>query len=44
MIMPAIGGVIIALTDTWVVFMLCSLGFFAMFGVILSLKVKLPKW
>jgi MFS family permease len=43
MVMPAIGGVIIALTDTWVVFMLCSVGFFAMFCVILSLKVKLPK-
>lgn len=41
MVMPAIGGVIIALTDTWVVFMLCSVGFFAMFGVMLSLKVKL---
>lgn len=41
MVMPAIGGVIIALTDTWVVFMLCSVGFFAMFGVMLSLKVSL---
>lgn len=43
MVMPAIGGVIIALTDTWVVFMLCSAGFFAMFAVMFSLKVELPK-
>ena len=43
MVMPAVGGIVIALTDTWVVFMLCSAGFFAMFFVILSIKVELPR-
>ncbi|MBO6563691.1 MAG: MFS transporter [Pseudomonadales bacterium] len=40
MVMPALGGVVIALTDTWVLFMLCSLGFFFMYLVLINLEVK----
>ncbi len=42
MVMPAIGGIIIALVDTWLVFLLCSIGFLIMFAVIAGLKVSLP--
>jgi len=41
MIMPALGGVLIALVDTWLVFALCSLGFMAMFFVVAGLPVNL---
>ena len=30
MVMPAIGGIVIAVSDTWLVFLLCALGFLAM--------------
>jgi MFS family permease len=40
MVMPAFGGIIIAVSDTWVLFACCSVGFFAMFLVIADLKVK----
>ncbi|MBO6555437.1 MAG: MFS transporter [Pseudomonadales bacterium] len=40
MVMPTLGGVVIALTDTWVLFMLCSLGFFFMYLVLINLEVK----
>lgn len=40
MVMPAIGGVLIAISDTWLLFALCSLGFFFMYFVMLSLNVK----
>jgi len=43
MIMPAMGGLIIAFTDTWVVFLLCSAGFLTMFIVIAGLKLNLPR-
>ncbi|MCB1691526.1 MAG: MFS transporter, partial [Pseudomonadales bacterium] len=43
MVMPAIGGLIIAWADTWVVFALCAAGFFTMFGVIARLRVDLPR-
>ena len=40
MILPAIGGVLIALTDTAVVFVLCALGFIGMALVLRSLQFK----
>jgi len=42
MIMPAIGGVVIALVDTWLVFLLCAFGFLVMFFVVAGLKLHLP--
>ncbi len=39
MVMPAFGGLVIALTDTWVLFGLCSLGFFFMALILITLKV-----
>ncbi len=42
MVMPAVGGIIIAYTETWVIFVLCAAGFFTMFIVISGLKVDLP--
>ncbi|XOV88161.1 MAG: MFS transporter [Pseudomonadota bacterium] len=43
MIMPALGGLLIAVTDTWVVFVLCAAGFLTMFFVVAGLKLDLPK-
>lgn len=43
MVMPAAGGIIIAFTDTWVIFILCSTGFFTMFIVVSGLKIHVPK-
>jgi MFS family permease len=43
MIMPAVGGIVIAFTDTWVVFLLCASGFFIMFLVVAGLKFDSPK-
>jgi len=40
MVMPALGGIIIAVSDTWVLFAFCSGGFFFMLVVLVSLKVK----
>lgn len=40
MVMPAFGGVVIAFSDTWLLFALCSLGFFFMFLVMLNLIVR----
>jgi MFS family permease len=40
MAMPAIGGILIAVSDTWVLFALGAAGFAAMFFVILSLDVN----
>lgn len=42
MVMPALGGLVIAFGDTWVVFALCSAGFFIMFLVVGSLRVSMP--
>ncbi len=39
MIVPAIGGVLIAATDTSLVFALCGAGFLIMFGVVASLPI-----
>ena len=39
MILPAIGGLIIALADTSLVFVLCALGFFTMLRVLFTLNV-----
>ena len=38
MILPAIGGVLIAVTDTSLVFFLCTVGFAAMFGVLYTME------
>lgn len=43
MVMPAIGGLVIAVADTWVVFSMCAAGFVIMFFVIRSLKLDLPR-
>ncbi len=40
MVMPAIGGVLMAISDTWLLFALCSLGFFFMYFVMLSIHVE----
>lgn len=40
MVVPAFGGLMIAVSGTWVVFAFCSAGFFLMFIVMISLKVK----
>ncbi len=39
MVMPALGGLIIAISDTWLLFAFCSAGFFLMFLILLDLKV-----
>ena len=39
MILPAIGGLLIALTDTALIFSLCALGFLAMMWVLRSIKI-----
>lgn len=41
MIMPAIGGILIAFFDTSIVFGLCALGFLAMFFVVSGLRIEL---
>jgi len=43
MVMPAVGGIVIAFTDTWVIFILCAAGFFTMFIVVSGLKIHVPK-
>jgi len=40
MMMPAFGGIIIAFSDTWVIFCLCAAGFIIMFLVISGLKLN----
>ena len=40
MVMPALGGVIIAVADTWLLFAFCSAGFLMMFLVLLTIKVQ----
>ncbi len=40
MIMPALGGIVIALVDTWLVFLLCSAGFLVMFFVVAGLPIQ----
>ncbi|HTO56946.1 MAG TPA: MFS transporter [Pseudomonadales bacterium] len=42
MIMPALGGVLIALTSTGFLFALSGLGFLVMFGVMLAVPLALP--
>ena len=39
MVMPALGGIIIAVADTWLLFAFCSAGFFTMFLVLLTIKI-----
>jgi MFS family permease len=39
MVMPALGGIIIAVADTWVVFTLCGFGFLTMFAVVATLPI-----
>ena len=38
MVLPAVGGVLIALADTWIIFALCSVGFAVMARILLSLQ------
>jgi len=38
MVMPALGGLIIAISDTWLLFAFCSAGFFLMFLILLTLS------
>jgi len=42
MMIPAIGGILIAYTGTWFIFILCAAGFFTMFLVISSLDIPTP--
>ena len=42
MMVPALGGLVLAVADTWVAFALCTAGFFSMFLVMLSMNLKLP--
>lgn len=42
MAIPALGGVLMYLADTWLIFALASLGFFTMFVVISGLHVDTP--
>ncbi|MCB1644386.1 MAG: MFS transporter [Pseudomonadales bacterium] len=42
MLMPALGGLLIALVDTWLVFALCALGWLGMLGVILNIHRRFP--
>jgi len=39
MVMPVLGGVLIAVADTWLVFALCGLGFITMFWVVATLPI-----
>ncbi len=43
MMIPAIGGILIAYGGTWFVFLLCAAGFFTMFLVISSLHIPTEK-
>jgi MFS family permease len=43
MAMPALGGLLIYVADTWLIFTLGAAGFFTMFAVISTLHVKLPE-
>ena len=38
MVLPAVGGVLIALADTWIIFALCAVGFAVMARILLSLQ------
>jgi MFS family permease len=40
MIIPAIGGIVIAYMGTWIIFVLCAAGFLTMFVVIFSLDIS----
>jgi len=42
MVMPALGGILLAFTDTWLVFLFCAVGYVAMFLVVAGLKISLP--
>lgn len=38
MVLPAVGGVLIAIADTWIIFALCTVGFAVMIKILLSLQ------
>lgn len=40
MIMPAVGGLVLAYFSTWIIFLIASCGFFLMFLIMSGLKVK----
>ena len=45
MILPALGGVLIALADTWIIFALCTVGFALMAWILLGLQTsQRPTW
>ena len=39
-VLPALGGIIIAVADTWLLFAICSTGFFIMFLVLLTINLQ----
>ena len=43
MAIPALGGIVMYLADTWLIFALSAMGFFTMFVVISGIHVKLPE-
>ena len=40
MVMPAFGGIVIAVADTWLLFAICSAGFLTMFLALLTIEVR----
>ncbi len=44
MVMPALGGIVLAFTDTWVIFFFCSLGFIVMFVVVAGLRLNIQNF
>jgi len=40
MILPAVGGILIALADTWIIFALCTVGFALMTRILLGLQTS----
>ncbi len=38
MVLPAVGGVLIAIADTWIIFALCTVGFAVMARILLSMQ------
>lgn len=43
MVLPAVGGVLLAVTDTWVNFMLGMVGYLALFAVMWTLRVRVQR-
>lgn len=43
MVLPAIGGVLIALTDTWLNFLLGVAGYLTLFAVMATIRIRIPR-